>query len=319
MNCLRDLRNNPTFSTKANDLIRKFKTDALKTTNTKPEVCKVATGANSKSVASISKPAIANKPNVVNKVNNTSKPLSATSSSSSSTSNKKPVPVTDNKTQLNKKRPTNEKSKPQDDSISKKPKLSLTDYKLLKGSNTESKSSDSRGSSSSTSSSQYEIESDSNLADTYSPTPRNALNQYSENKSQKIIMPPVPLVPLDKIIINETKPEPYEPISSSAGSKNMISKYSSSLNNSVSKAINNHITDDEVLTQIMRQKGQQKQIMYTGKRNVHGPSAQVPKLFDMSVRVLIEHLDDLPNRISIHSKIKIIFIKKTVQYIKFLI
>ena len=87
-------------------------------------------------------------------------------------------------------------------------------------------------------------------------------------------MPPVPSVPLDKIIINE----PYEQINSvntstgnsMIGSKNsQISKYSSLLSNPTSKAVNSLVNDDEELSQIMKQKGQQKQILYTGKRNLH--------------------------------------------------
>lgn len=302
MNCLRDLRNNPTLTSKVNDLIRKFKTDALKTTNIKPDG-QVAPSAN-KSVVANSKPAIGSKPNEVNKASN-SKNLSS-SSSASSLSNRKSTTVIEIKAQSNKKRLINEKPKFQEDeNISKKPKLSLTDYKLLKGNNPESKSNDSRGSSSSGSSSQYEIEYDPNLVDSYSPTPRNGL---SKSKTQQIIMPPVPSVPLDKIIINE----PYEQINSvntstgnsMIGSKNsQISKYSSLLSNPTSKAVNSLVNDDEELSQIMKQKGQQKQILYTGKRNLHGNSTQVPKLFDLSVRVLIEHLDDLPNKISIYNTI----------------
>jgi hypothetical protein len=303
MSCLRDLRNNPTLTSKANDLIRKFKTDASKTTNMKPDG-KVSLSSN-KSVVSNSKPAISSKSNEVNKASNPKNLSSASSLSSLST--KKPNTVFDNKAQSIKKRSINEKQNLQEDeNISKKPKLSLTDYKLLKGNNPESKSSDSRGSSSSGSSSQYEIEYDSNLVDSYSPTPKNALNQ---SKAQQIIMPPVPSVPLDKIIINETKSEPYELVNSLTrtgnsmiGSKNLISKYSSLLSNPTSKAVSSLANDDEVLSQIMKQKGQQKQILYTGKRSMHGNSTQVPKLFDLSVRVLIEHLDELPNKISIYSK-----------------
>ena len=116
---------------------------------------------------------------------------------------------------------------------------------------------------------------------------------------------------LDNILI--TKVEAYEPYSVSnqtnslttnfGGMKNSISKYTSSLKNSTSK-IDNDDSMDDVLAKIMREKGQKKQILYTGKRNV-GQINQVSKLYDMSIKVLTDTLDDLPNRISIYSKISI--------------
>ncbi len=321
MNCLKDLKNkeNPAFSTKANDLIKKFKQELITT----------------------SKPVQVNpKANILsneNKLKKESGDLLAKKTTTTSTSNT----VLENKNTIVKKRPsstTNDLVKPKnlktnDDSnssLSKKPKLSFADYKLLKGSGGhESKSeslSDSRGSSSS-SSCQYEVESD--LADSYSPTPKNILSVNSsssstatksnsandQTKQKKIISPPVPLEPLGKILINETKgknvvayePTKIVPLTSSLGTKNMISKYASLIPNSVPKEVNTCITDDDALSKIMKQKGQHKQILYTGKRNMNGNLAVVPKLFDMCVRVLTGTLNELPNRISIYSKSHFLF------------
>jgi hypothetical protein len=315
MNCLKDLKNkeNPAFSTKANDLMKKFKQELTTT----------------------SKPGQVNpKVNILSNENKQKKESGDLLAKKITTS----TAILENKNTIAKKRPsstTNDLVKPKnlktnDDSnssLSKKPKLSFADYKLLKGSGAsggqESKSeslSDSRGSSSS-SSCQYEVESD--LADSYSPTPKNILSVNSstttatksnsandQTKQKKIISPPVPLEPLGKILINETKgknvvayePTKIVPLTSSLGTKNIISKYASLIPNSVPKEVNTSITDDDALSKIMKQKGQHKQILYTGKRNMNGNLAVVPKLFDMCVRVLTGTLNELPNRISIYSK-----------------
>ena len=327
MNCLRDLKNkeNPSFSSKANDLIKKFKNDALTKPSIKPDTKSIpnkATTKPSENKQANTKPNDSNKAKQV--ATQSTNQIKKDATNSSTIANKKPT--TDAaKTNLVKKRPSTANEKPKSnvelENASKKAKISFSDYKLLKGSNPETRSessNDNRGSTSS-SSSQYEIESDLNSIDTYSPTPKNILSDSkpnsrlgsSLNDKQKIIVPPVPSTPLDNILI--TKVEAYEPYSVSnqtnslttnfGGMKNSISKYTSSLKNSTSK-IDNDDSMDDVLAKIMREKGQKKQILYTGKRNV-GQINQVSKLYDMSIKVLTDTLDDLPNRISIYSKISI--------------
>jgi hypothetical protein len=66
--------------------------------------------------------------------------------------------------------------------------------------------------------------------------------------------------------------------------------------------------EDEVLSRIMKQK-QSKRMIYTGRKteNSSSQSIQIPRLYDVCVRVISENLDDLHKKISIYSKLITIF------------
>lgn len=346
MNLLKDLKNkeNPAYSTKVGDLMKKIKNDliarASKPTDQNKSRSQQNTSASkpndSKTMAKSENKNVSNKSNEINNksslkpnVNQQTRKESANTSSTTKPSTNSNSSKTNSTNNLVKKRPStapNEtKGNSLDESNSKKPKLSLSDYKLLKGGSSDSSKSESndtnRGSTSS-SSSQYEVDSDFNQFDNYSPTPKNVLDESKSNQSRSgsslskkdknIIIPPVPSIPLTNLFSNDNRIDVFEPVKptsmlnsssngmGSSGMKNSISKYTSSLINATSKVDNEPSTDD-MLAQIMRQKGSHKQILYTGKRNVNGQSAHVSKLFDLCVKVLTDTLDELPNRISIYS------------------
>ena len=137
-------------------------------------------------------------------------------------------------------------------------------------------------------------------------------------EKQKIIVPPLPLVPLTKNLLSEpskAKSEPYEPAAgalsrplrgpplrgSSFGTSTTTFSATSGLTASSNDYASILAAEDAALTAIMKQK-QSKRMIYTGRKVDNGGAlAQVPKLFDLSVRTLIENLDDLHKKISIYS------------------
>ena len=59
--------------------------------------------------------------------------------------------------------------------------------------------------------------------------------------------------------------------------------------------------DDEALSKIFQSK-HSKKVLYTGrKQNADGQVYKVGRLYDLSVRVLVDSLDDLPLRLMNHS------------------
>lgn len=162
---------------------------------------------------------------------------------------------------------------------SKKPKLSLTDYKVKE-----------------------EQDEDENESNRYSPSPMS-INRNVNNKQGNSLKLPVvamPSVPLPTMPLKDI----FSSNSISSGSNNNTTKnYQTFANNLLSKTERpiSLLADDEALTKIMSCK-QSKRVLYTGRKNTGDGSTQTAsKLFDLASRALMESLDDLPTRISAYS------------------
>ena len=257
--------------------------------------------------------------------------IKPTSGSASSTSDK-----TQPKKRISSAAP-NDKTKSETDqsqSSSKKQKLSLLDYKMLKGNTSESISKKSEDDQSQddtlldanddedfsyTTSNIYEEKSDSGDDSTkYTPTPLSKLsnNKTEDTKAEKILVPPLPLQPLGKNFLFETSSKQVNleqsskiqvtvPIPQPVKASNSRFRASSfptfpGASNAVNK-VNDRLADDEALAKIMLNK-HSKRVLYTGKKQVNPFGNQPSKLYDICVKALINQLDELPNKISDYSK-----------------
>lgn len=234
-----------------------------------------------------------------------------------------------------KKRPNldNEKSKKSeaDSKMSpKKPKLSLSDYKMMKGSTSEvlSKKSEENNHDDTLddlndedfnmlASNPYEDKNNSggeSSDDSNKYKPSALISNDLTSKKEKIIVPPVPLQPLSKDFLFE-----------SSSNKNSETTKSTTLSQNSSTTTNNRfrnasfptfpgassmydqiksdkLGDDEALSRIMQNK-HSKRVLYTGKKNTNPQGFQPSRLYDICVKALVDQLDGLAIKISEHSKI----------------
>lgn len=157
----------------------------------------------------------------------------------------------------------------------KKQKLSLNDYKTTK--------------------------SESNLK----PSEQSRKSANNNPKNNDLV--PLPTISLDTLLdLNEFKPTTttttttHKPVQSNGYST--ISNTNNSSSSSSAPAAPQHkygknlLKDDEDLSRIMKSKHSAR-VLYTGRKNFDPSNNQVPKLFDLCTKVLIENLDILPNRI----------------------
>ncbi len=118
-------------------------------------------------------------------------------------------------------------------------------------------------------------------------------SSYEKNSTMSCIVP-MPDVPLKSIL-----PIKY---SNSSNSKQQSYNYSSSIVYNKNENLNNSQNEDDGLAQILSSK-HSKRILYTG-RKTHASHFKMKSLFELSVQVLINTLDELPHKISIFSEFK---------------
>lgn len=164
------------------------------------------------------------------------------------------------------------------------PKISISDYKVKKGSDmmtTAISSSETRQVSKQT-----------------VPTTKMMTRQNSAATSSSSIMP-LPSMPLTNIIdpnelYNSNHPSKPELKSSSYSSSSYIKS-----NQPVPKATNRMLSDDEALTKIFSSRYNKQRTLYSGRKNV---DTHVPKLFELCTRTLVDNIDDFPVRIYEYSE-----------------
>ena len=141
---------------------------------------------------------------------------------------------------------------------------------------------------------EYFSDNNNSLENKFSSKLESSMNDDKFNlaKDARESMVPKPSQPLSNIFSLKDKTKMFDNIGSAYVEK--------------CKELNtNSIEDDNfALENIMKNK-KTKHMLYTGKKfNSNVRVAEVPKLYDLSIKVLINTLDDLPNRISIYSKLK---------------
>lgn len=187
---------------------------------------------------------------------------------------------------------------------SKKPKLSLADYKGLKKENV------------------YENEQHQRPSTTIKNMPTQPVTKtiIKNEKSMSLVglaSVPLPTMPLPDILSSLM---PTGSASSTSSSSSSSSSYGGGHTSSMRYLDGGGLgslgasrrdgggggDDDATLASIFQSKKNSKMVLYSGRRNQDGVVLQPSKLFDMATRVLIDNLDDLPARIAIYSKIIII-------------
>ncbi len=121
-------------------------------------------------------------------------------------------------------------------------------------------------------------------------------SSYEKNSTMSCIVP-MPNVPLKNIL-----PIKY---SNSSNPKQQSYSYSSTISfmsYNKNENLNNSHNEDDGLAQILSSK-HSKRILYTGKKT-HASHFKMKSLFELSVQVLINSLDELPHKISVYSKLK---------------
>ncbi len=128
----------------------------------------------------------------------------------------------------------------------------------------------------------------------------------SSSNSNKIsssndLIVPLPTVPLSNILSSSNLNTPNNTTT------NRISSSFLSFNNNVTARVNMFAeNEDEALAKIMSSK-HSKRTLYTGKSNMNGAKLVVPKLYDLCVKALIPILSSLHTRLSIQSIAYIFF------------
>lgn len=124
---------------------------------------------------------------------------------------------------------------------------------------------------------------------------KNVAKSKKENTGNPSFVP-IPTTPLEDILSIDS-------ISSTNASfsKNFNPSYAYSKHESNN---DDQVDDEDALGSILRAR-QSKRILYTGRKvNQNGAPFQVPKLFDLASRCLIDNLDDFHQRISSYSNLK---------------
>ena len=200
--------------------------------------------------------------------------------------------------------------KPDDDLVSKRQKLSYSDYKSSKTSATATADSSYRANFSSIDEYGDNIEDEVNSSaflndipnkktapaaltktksERYSPSPCEA-SKHDNDKLMKA--PPVPLAPLSAIL-------PAMPTSTTPQYSSTTSAYRPPAQSMSEYAIS-AANDEEFLDKVFKSRNSKK-TLYVGKKKTDG-TLTVPKLYDLCVQSLRTSLDDLPDRLYKHSK-----------------
>jgi hypothetical protein len=164
---------------------------------------------------------------------------------------------------------------------SKKPKLSLNDYKVKKENPTTTNGAK-----------QNYVD---KIPKQISCLSLSSSLSNSDKTSSSDLIVPLPTVPLSNILSSSN----FNTSNNTSTSK--ITSLFSSLSSNVSAKANMFAeNEDEALAKIMSTK-HSKRTLYTGKSNMNGAKLVVPKLYDLCVKVLIPTLSSLHTRLSIQS------------------